>query len=100
MDSNDLDSYKPLFLQSANKNLERLKDLLIQSPADIQELYRLFHTVKGQGFFMGYQVVGENALKGEKILRELMENHQSLDENIKKELMRLIDLIYIELKKI
>ncbi|MCL4363673.1 Hpt domain-containing protein [Patescibacteria group bacterium] len=100
MDSLGIDDYKPLFLQTARKNLERIRDLLGHSSDDTYELYRLFHTVKGQSLFMGFKEIGEKALQCEITLRSIIDRQQLLSAEQKNDLAKSVDFIFDQLKRI
>ncbi|OGK16085.1 hypothetical protein A2774_01800 [Candidatus Roizmanbacteria bacterium RIFCSPHIGHO2_01_FULL_39_12c] len=64
MPNPDLTTYKTLYLQTAREHLRDLKKdltLLNQTPQDqhlVYEIFRLFHSLKSQNYFMGFQNTG------------------------------------------
>lgn len=61
MDHIDLATYKSLYLKTAREHVDNLKknlELLNAEPTDkkaIFEMFRLFHSLKSQNFFMGFE---------------------------------------------
>ncbi len=100
MDSFDPGSYKSLFIKNAVSYLDRLETLLKAGEKDLIEIRRLFHNVKGQSLFMGYQSIGDLCLKGEKIAADRLKNNSLLQVNENTELLKIVELALSELKKI
>jgi len=82
MDSFDLKSYMPLFLQEAKAYVVALKQKIEMNPKDVVELHRIAHTLKGQCMFMGYQELGYIAYDLQKLFKLVMDKEKAFDENI------------------
>jgi chemotaxis protein histidine kinase CheA len=93
MDSFDINTYKEIFIKSSNESLARLKALLAEKPQQAEEIHRLFHTLKGRSYFMGYEDLGHDCLWGEKALEVKVGVHSLLEINETEELLKLVDKI-------
>lgn len=99
MDPRGLDSYKELFLKSAEETVLNIYQSLSTSVVDRVLLHRLFHNLKGQVLFMNLIDLGSLCLEGEKILDEIIKNNLVLEDNKKQELLNLINRINLGLKQ-
>lgn len=100
MDSFDIGSYKNIYLKSAKELVARIDLLLNGAVEDVSELHRLFHTIKGESFFMGYTELGNLCLKAEKELEHKLTTDSSLDPSEIKKLTRLVGEVRLELEKV
>lgn len=100
MDSFDVGSYKDIYLKSAKELVGRIDLLLKGKVNDVSELHRLFHTIKGESFFMGYTALGDLCLKAEKELEHKLTTDNSLNPAEIEELARLVDEVRSELEKV
>ncbi len=85
MGSIDLAAYKNLYLQTAREHLSGLKknlQLLNQDTANQQivyELFRLFHSLKSQNYFMGFEKNAHLCKLFEGFFREIKEQKRIYD---------------------
>ncbi len=100
MDSFDIGSYKNIYLKSAKELVARIDLLLNGAVKDVSELHRLFHTIKGESFFMGYTELGNLCLKAEKELEHKLTTGSSLDPSEIEKLTRLVGEVRLELEKV
>lgn len=99
MDSNGINSYTKLFLESANDVLDKIKSNLGSNP-EIKEIHRLFHNLKGQSLFMNLKEIGELSFKGEKIMEKIINDKTDLDDTQQSILANLVEDISSLLKEI
>jgi CheY-like chemotaxis protein len=98
----DVSAYKTLYLSTARKLIDEY--ISIKNGADtdhtVQDLLRIFHSLKGQSMAMGYKNIAVLSLEVETFFRKLSENRVALGEELKKLLpdpkILLDDLSYIE----
>lgn len=93
MDSFNLSDYKDIFIKSTNDDLKRIKKLLKENPDDIGVIHRLFHTIKGRSFFIGYHDLGMICLNAEKKLDQKVKMGAKLSETEKKDLLAYVEQI-------
>ncbi len=83
MNTNDVSSYKDLYIKVAREFLKTASNKLAAWEANpleretLSELVRSAHSVKGQSLTMGYKETGQVALLLEKLLRGLTEHTSS-----------------------
>lgn len=95
----DLVTYKSLYLKTAREHVTDLKKnltLLNANPSDkqpIYEVFRLFHSLKSQNYFMGFEKTAQLCKIFEQFFREINDGKKNYNPN-------LSDLILIALKKL
>lgn len=100
MDSFDVGSYKNIYLKSAKELVGRIDLLLKGAVDDVSELHRLFHTIKGESFFMGYSELGNLCLKAEKELEHKLITSSNLDQTEIEKLVALVNEVKAGLDKV
>ena len=81
----DLAKYKSLYLKTAREHLIDLKKNLFQlnqNPTDqhlIYEVFRLFHSVKSQNYFMGFEKTANFCKALESFFRAIKEGKRNYD---------------------
>lgn len=93
--------YKKLMITSSDKLINEIRDLLNsnQFPNPLL-LHRLFHNLKGQVLFMNLTDIGQECFEGEKILGGIVKRKTSIDDSLKKSLIKLLENIDLRLKKL
>src|SRR3989344_4112583 len=95
----DLAAYKSLYLKTAREHVNNLKknlQLLNTDPTDkkaIFEMFRLFHSLKSQNFFMGFEKTAQLCKVFEDFFRDINDGKKIYNPN-------LSDLILRALKKL
>ena len=95
----DLAKYKNLYLQTARDHIIDLKKnlaLLDANPTDkqiIYEVFRLFHSLKSQNYFMGFEQTAKFCKVFEQFFRDINDGKKIYNPN-------LSDLILRALKKL
>lgn len=81
----DLSAYKKLYLETARKLVEEYTQVLSTQKADlaVQDILRIFHSLKGQSMAMGYKNLATLSLEVETYCRALAENKISLNTSLK-----------------
>ncbi|OGK12184.1 hypothetical protein A3C98_04395 [Candidatus Roizmanbacteria bacterium RIFCSPHIGHO2_02_FULL_37_15] len=83
----DLVAYKGLYLETARQHLSDLKNNLLQlnqSPTDqkiIYEIFRLFHSLKSQNYFMGFEKTANLCKVAENYFREIKDGARNYNSN-------------------
>lgn len=81
----DLAKYKSLYLKTAREHLSDLKKNLFQlnqNPTDqqlIYEIFRLFHSLKSQNYFMGFEKTANFCKALESFFRAIKEGERTYD---------------------
>src|SRR3989338_1853905 len=95
----DLAKYKNLYLQTARDHIIDLKKnlaLLDANPTDkqiIYEVFRLFHSLKSQNYFMGFEQTAKFCKVFEQFFRDINDGKKIYNPN-------LSDLILMALNKL
>lgn len=95
----DLATYKNLYLQTARDHLINLRKnlaLLGADPANNQEIYevfRLFHSLKSQNFFMGFEKTAQLCKALEHYFREIKEERKTYDPAVSNIILNFIEKI-------
>jgi len=95
----DLVTYKSLYLKTAREHVNDLKKnlaLLNSNPTDkqpIYEVFRLFHSLKSQNYFMGFEKTAQLCKVFEQFFRDINDGKKIYNPN-------LSDLILRALKKL
>jgi len=94
-----LDSYKKLFISEVSSYIEKLNNYTISlekksySPQIIEELFRIFHTIKGMAASMGYKKIVDTAHSLENILYEIKEGKMTPKRGIVDKILQGVDII-------
>lgn len=106
----DLIAYVSMFISSVKDSLlivEKNFNLLLSPTVNLDqqktaytEIHRMFHTIKGRAFFMGYEQTGQYCLLLEKIFLALKENRFTLSTEQLTTLTQSIQILTNDLKEI
>jgi len=98
-----LDSYKKLFISEVSSYIEKLNNYAISlekkshSPQIIEELFRIFHTIKGMAASMGYKKMVDTAHSLENILYKIKEGKIIPERDIVNKILQGVDIIEKEI---
>lgn len=102
----DLATYKNLFLQVAGEHLVNIRknlDLLKTNPQDshvIYEIFRLFHSLKSQNFFMGFEKTAKLAKTLETYFRGIKDGHRVYNPALLSSILNAINRLEDSLRSI
>ncbi len=83
----DFSEFKEEFIIETSEEIERLEEILLRlnenpSEESLQEIYRIFHTIKGSSGFLQLNNISECAHSGENLLDFVLKNKISIDNNL------------------
>lgn len=87
-DSYDTSQYISIFLSEAEDQLEKMEQDLLELEKDhsnkeiLNEIFRLFHTLKGSSAAMGFTLMSEVAHKGENVLDRIRKGEMEVTPEI------------------
>ena len=102
----DLAAYKSLYLKTAREHVNNLKknlQLLNTDPTDkkaIFEMFRLFHSLKSQNFFMGFEKTAQLCKVFEDFFREINEGKKTYKLDMSNITFKTIDELENSLNQI
>ncbi len=87
----DMSKYLALYLDESRSHLKALKSLLEDSfppnQAEVQEIFRLLHTIKGMSASMGYQSIATFVHGLENRVSPIRNGERPFDETVQKDLL-------------
>ncbi len=87
----DMAKYLALYLDESRNHLKKLKNILestlTPSVAEVQEIFRLLHTLKGMSASMGYQSIATFVHSLENKVMPVKNGERPFDENLQKDLL-------------
>ncbi len=87
-DTYDTSQYISIFLSEAEDQLEKMEQDLLELEKDrnnkevLNEIFRLFHTLKGSSAAMGFTLMSEVAHKGENVLDKIRKGEMEVTSDI------------------
>lgn len=94
----EFEKYKKLFDSEVNTYIEKLNLIVLdlekkQDNKTIEEIFRIFHTIKGMAATMGYEDIVSISHKIENILQEIKDGKIKITEGIISDIIKAIDMV-------
>lgn len=93
-----LEKYKKLFISEVNSYIEKLNVIILElekkhDSKTVEEVFRIFHTLKGMAATMGYEDIVNVSHKIENVLQEVKDGKSKITEEIISDIINAVDRI-------